>query len=271
MPLYLDRHNLPSVTPEDVANAHARDLEVQDRYGVRFMTYWFDFRTCCTFCLVEAPNPEAAIQVHRESHGLVPSQVIEVDAVMVEAFLGRITDPTATVVQNKPIDESARRVVMFTDIVGSTEMTSRLGDARATDMVRAHDAVVRREIGVDKGREVKHLGDGIMAVFSDERDAVHCGCAIQRGVAEFNQSSREPLCIRIGLHAGEPVEDNNDLFGCTVQLAARICADAPLDAVVVSHELHEAVAAHFASTPLGRRMFKGFKEPVPVYSVDWRA
>ncbi len=270
MPLYLDRHDLPSVSAEDVAHAHARDLEVQDKHGVRFMTYWFDARTRCAFCLVEAPSAEAAVRVHQESHGLLPNQVIEVDAVVVEAFLGRITDPTATVIDNKPIDESGRRVVMFTDIVNSTEMTARLGDARATDMVRAHDSLVRRELGGNNGREVKHLGDGIMAVFADEREAVACACAIQRGVDSFNRTSSDSLCLRIGLHAGDPVEDNHDLFGAVVQLAARICDDAPLDAVVISHDLHIVVDSHFPTTPLGRRMFKGFTDPVPVYSVDWR-
>jgi class 3 adenylate cyclase len=271
MPLYLDRHNLPSVSAEDVAHAHARDVEVQAKHGVRFITYWFDVRTCCAFCLVEAPSAEAAVRVHQESHGLVPSQLIEVDPAVVEAFMGRITDPAATVHECRPIDETGRRVVMFTDIVNSTEMTTRLGDARATDMVRSHDAMVRRELAVASGREVKHLGDGIMAVFADEHKAVGCACAIQREIAQFNDNSREPLSIRIGMHAGDPVEDNNDLFGVTVQLAARICSDAPLDAVVISHDLHGVVGQRFPATPLGRRMFKGFKDPVPVYSVDWRA
>jgi class 3 adenylate cyclase len=117
---------------------------------------------------------------------------------------------------------------------------------------------------------VKHLGDGIMAVFPDEKQAVACACAVQRGVQEFNHAASDMLSLRIGLHAGDPVEDNHDLFGATVQLAARICDDAPLDAVVISHDLNAAVDGHFAVTPLGRRMFKGFKDPVPVYSVDWR-
>src|SRR5688572_1554911 len=96
MPLYLDRHNLPDVSADDVAHAHARDLAVQEKHGVRFMTYWFDVRTQCAFCLVEAPSANAAVLVHQEAHGMLPNQVIEVDAVVVEAFLGRITDPTAT-------------------------------------------------------------------------------------------------------------------------------------------------------------------------------
>lgn len=271
MPLYLDRHNLSQVSALEVAHAHALDLAIQHKHGVSCRTYWFDTRTRFAFCLIDAPSVEAAIRVHKESHGLLPTEVIEVDPVMVEAFLGRLTDPAATTANGEPISESGQRVVMFTDIVNSTEMTSRLGDARATDLVRSHDAIVRREIEAVGGRQVKHLGDGIMAAFAEPDRSVACACAIQRGVAAFNGVSSDALCLRIGLHAGEPVEDNSDLFGATVQLASRICADAPLDAVVISDVLQAALETRFAVTPLGRRMYKGFKDPVAVFSVEWRA
>lgn len=271
MPLYMDRHDLPSVTAEEVAHAHARDLAVQGKHGVNFRTYWFDARTCCAFCLVEAPDAETAAKVHAEAHGLAPGEVIEVDAAMVEAFMGRISDPAATTQKGEPISESAHRVVMFTDIVNSTDMTARLGDARAMEMVRAHDSLVRRELAEHGGREVKHLGDGVMVSFADAQAAVTSACAIQRAVAAFNDTSAEPLYLRIGLHCGEPVHDNNDLFGATVQLAARICDDAAVEAVVISDELRALVGERFQLTALGRRMLKGFKTPTPLFAVEWRA
>lgn len=270
MPIYMDRHRLPDVTAEQVAHAHAQDLQVQDKHGVGFLTYWYDARASTAFCLIEAPNPETLERAHADAHGLLPAEIIEVDPVVVEAFLGRITDPANTLRGEAPIAEPARRVVMFTDIVGSTDMTARLGDARAFDIVRAHDAVVRRELNLNAGREVKHLGDGIMAAFACERAAVACGCAILRGADAFNASSSEPLHLRIGLHAGEPVDDNKDLFGATVQIASRICADAAVDALVVTEEVHAVVAEQFQLTPLGRRMLKGVREPLPLFSVDWR-
>jgi class 3 adenylate cyclase len=270
MPLYMDRHKLPSVTAEDVAHAHAQDLAVADKHGVKFHTYWFDARACSAFCLIEAPDAETLVRAHDDSHGLLPAEIIEVDAAVVEAFLGRIVDPKATTLRNEPISEPARRVVMFTDIVGSTDMTARLGDARAMDIVRSHDSVVRRELDANGGREVKHLGDGIMAAFAEEPAAVHCACAILRGADAFNTASREPLRLRIGLHAGEPVDDNHDLFGATVQIAARICADAAVDAIVVTDEVRASVADRFQLTPLGARMLKGIRQPLPLFSVDWR-
>ena len=79
MPLYLDVHNkVEALTGEAVAGAHKRDLEVQGKYGVKYLRYWYDEGTGKVFCLVEAPSKEAAAAVHREAHGLVADEIIEV-------------------------------------------------------------------------------------------------------------------------------------------------------------------------------------------------
>jgi len=79
MPLFMDIHkHVPGLTPEAVAGAHAKDLEVQKKHGVKYIRYWFDVGTGKVFCLVEAPNKEAAVAVHREAHGLLADEVIEV-------------------------------------------------------------------------------------------------------------------------------------------------------------------------------------------------
>jgi hypothetical protein len=78
MPLYMDVHSLDSVSADDVAGAHERDLEVQDAHGVKYHRYWVDEKAGKVFCLVEAPNAEAAATVHREAHGLVADEIYEV-------------------------------------------------------------------------------------------------------------------------------------------------------------------------------------------------
>jgi hypothetical protein len=79
MPLYMDVHNLGGgVSRDDVAKAHAADLEVQDKHDVKYLQYWVDEKNGKIFCLVDAPNPEAANTVHREAHGLVADEVFEV-------------------------------------------------------------------------------------------------------------------------------------------------------------------------------------------------
>jgi Protein of unknown function (DUF4242) len=79
MPLFLDTHRyIPGLTADAVANAHARDLEVQGKYGVSYMRYWFDETTGKVYCLAEAPDPEALTAVHREAHGLLADEIVQV-------------------------------------------------------------------------------------------------------------------------------------------------------------------------------------------------
>jgi class 3 adenylate cyclase len=159
---------------------------------------------------------------------------------------------------------------MFTDIVDSTAMTARLGDLRSVEMVRAHDALVRRALKDKGGREVKHTGDGIMASFDKVTEAVACARAIQQAFDAFNLASREKLRVRIGLDAGEPVADSNDLFGTTVQMAARLCQSADPDAIVASEAVLGLVADQSKFIDLGCRSLKGFAHPVKAYEVTWR-
>jgi class 3 adenylate cyclase len=159
---------------------------------------------------------------------------------------------------------------MFTDIVDSTGMTERLGDARSVEMVRAHDAMVRRALLDAGGREVKHTGDGIMASFDDAAEAVRCARAIQSAFAAFNLASEEKLQVRIGLHAGEPIEDSNDLFGATVQMAARICAAAAAETILVSDRVRALAAGDNAFRELDARRLRGFATPVALHEVAWR-
>jgi class 3 adenylate cyclase len=270
VPIYLDRHDLTGLTAADVAEAHRKDLSLQDAYGVRFLTYWFDEPRGAAFCLVDAPSIETAMQVHHEAHGAVAGHVIEVELSAVEAFLGRIADPRPAAHNHRPAFDGAFRAVLFTDIVDSTGMTSRLGDVRAVEMVRAHDAMVRRALAACGGREVKHTGDGIMAAFDDVTAAAACGCRIQRAFAAFNQRSREPLKVRIGIHAGEPVEDSNDLFGATVQVAARICQEAAADSIVVSETVRGLLADVLRLDEIGPHHLKGFTPAIGLYEIAWR-
>ncbi len=90
VPLYMDRHDLPDATAADLAAAHVRDLEVQGRFGVRFVTYWFEEEARSGFCLIEGPDAESVEAAHRAAHGMLPSHVIEVDQASVRGFFGRL-------------------------------------------------------------------------------------------------------------------------------------------------------------------------------------
>src|SRR5450759_5181008 len=123
MPMYMDRHETGEMAPLDIY-AHLLDLQVQEKYHTRYLTYWMDQKRGHTFCLVDAPSREAAQAVHSESHGLVASEIIEVEQNTVADFLGRLNDPPGTS-QAQPIADSAFRIVLFTDIEASTRLTQK--------------------------------------------------------------------------------------------------------------------------------------------------
>jgi class 3 adenylate cyclase len=270
MPIFLDRHDMKGTNATEVAEAHLKDVSIQDRYGVKFMTYWFDEERGTVFCLIDAPDQETAQRVHHEAHGHVAGEVIQVALSAVEAFLGRISDPQPSSQSENRNLEPAHRVIMFTDIVGSTEMTARLGDRAATELVRVHDALVRRALAHHGGREVKHLGDGIMGAFDSSEAALGCASDIQIAFDNYNRASAEPIHVRIGLDCGEPVEDSHDLFGSTVQCAARMCTQADPDQILISANLRGECPDGFKLVDRGSKHLKGFQQPVQVFELEWK-
>lgn len=268
MPFFVDRHEgLEGITPKEAAENHMRDLEVQGRYGVRYLSYWLDPQRGTVFCLAEAPSAEAAEKVHRESHGQVAAKIIEVDQRMVESFLGSLYEPAA----GELWGATAFRVVAFTDIQGSTRLTQELGDAPAIDLLRAHDRIVREELEASRGQEVKHTGDGIMASFTSVSRGLRWAGDVQRRLAERNETTEHQLGVKIGISAGEPVADGDDLFGATVQLAARLCNHAQPGAVLVSGAVRDlALGKGFRFEACDPLPLKGFAEAVRAFEFRWR-
>jgi class 3 adenylate cyclase len=260
----MDRHDLPGVTAADVAAAHAKDLEVQDSYGVQFLSYWFDADNGGVFCLARAPSAETMEAVHRESHGLVPNDIIEVSEDAILRFLGSVHDP----VDHSEVT-SAFRTILFTDLEGSTALAASLEPFEFLSLLREHDAIVRRAVVGSQGREVKHTGDGLMASFEEIGRALDCALAVQAGFAARNgDASSPPLRVRVGLDAGEPVDHNDDLFGATVSLASRLCDAADPGTTLVSARVRELGDRRgYAFADAGERVLKGFAEPVRAFEL----
>ncbi len=271
MPIYMDRHYVRGATRHAIENAHDKDLRVQDEYGVRFLTYWFDEERSTTFCLVSSPDENIVSQVHQIAHGDVPHEIIEVETSVVDAFLGRISDPRSDGLHDGSIGP-AFRAIMFTDLSDFTSMTVRLGDSAAMDLLRVHNQLIRDALREYGGREVKHTGDGIMASFESIPEAGRCACAMQRTFSDYNTSHfQESMHIRIGLSAGEPVEEHGDLFGASVQLAARICSFAEPDQILLAGIVREhLIASEFQVSELGDVLAKGFDIPTKVHALEWR-
>jgi len=165
--------------------------------------------------------------------------------------------------------------ILFTDIVGSTALTRRLGDERARTVLRDHERIVREALAAHGGSEVKATGDGFMASFGSARKALECAIAVQKGFEEQNTGggSRNglPVRVRIGLNAGEPVAEDGDLFGTVVNLAARIAGQAEGGEILASNVVRELAAGKgFGFSDRGEQVLRGFEDPVHVYAVDWR-
>jgi class 3 adenylate cyclase len=273
----MDIHNLPEgTTPEDVAKAHAKDVEIQRKYGVEYHKYWVNDTGSKVFCLAHAPNAEAAECVHREAHGMMAEKIIEVSPDVAEVFLGGTeTNPAGAVLLpgGGPNErDPGIRTVLFTDVVNSTTLTQSLGDEAALAVVGVHDTIVRDALSALGGREVKHTGDGIMASFVSAASAVRCAIQIQRELDKHAQvNSQHPLKVRVGAAAGEPVEKNNDLFGSTVQLAARLCSHAQPEQILVSSAIAElCIGKGLSFEDLGEVTLKGFTSPVRAHAAGWR-
>ena len=270
MPIYMDVHpGMGDVTPDEVAEAHRHDLEVQSEFGVRFLSYWFSDPQGKAFCLAESPDVDSLVACHKKAHGLMPHEVIEVQAPTLAQFMGTTeTDANDQVtVDGEP--DTALRAIMFTDIEGSTDISTSHGDDVAVGLVRRHNDVVREALDSFGGREVKHTGDGLFASFVSVTKAVEATIDIQRSSARRSEDGPK-LAIKIGLSAGEPVEDSRDLFGAAVNLAARICAHAQGGQTLVAGTVKDLAIGkgiHFVGQ--GAIGLKGFPDPVPIYEVEW--
>ncbi len=269
MPIYLDRHDELDVTPDELYNAHLADIEAQDKYGVKYLSYWFDYNAHKAYCLVDAPSPEAAASVHAEAHGVMADKIIPVEPEELFKYMGggRVEEEPSFNPDGQ--NEQTLRTIVFTDIVGSTDTAQRLGDDAAMELLKAHNRIVREHLDSNRGREVKHTGDGIMASFSTVSEAIRCSLAVQDALGERNgDPSTQNLYVSIGLAAGEPIAEDEDLFGTAVNLAARVCDVAEAGDVLVTNVVKElSIGKNFEFEHVGEVALKGFPDPVLIARV----
>jgi class 3 adenylate cyclase len=260
------------LTKDEMKHLHQCDLNVQDKHGAKFHKFWVNEEAGTVFCLIEAPSKEACAAVHLDAHGMTACEIVEVQPSDVLLLVGQGgADDIGMVVHTDGQYDSSVRSFLFTDIVGSTDLTQIVGDAKAMAIIRKHNEIVRSSIISNNGKEVKHTGDGIMACFSSAFKAVNSAREIQKNLKELRDKNPDyPLHIRIGLNTGEPVTEGDDFFGVAVQMAARICNKAEANQVLVSgivKELCMGKAVNFIDH--GQAQLKGFNSPVSIYEVDY--
>jgi AraC-like DNA-binding protein len=242
MPIYMDMHIIPGVQAKDVAEAHRRDMLIQDEYGCKCITYWIDEKRGNVFCLVEAPSSNVLEELHGKAHGLIPHRIIEVNDTLVEAFLGRISDPDSAEITAdglKVFLDPSFRTLLVTTMLDPVLLQHRLGKEKASVLFNQHTYIVRKELVAYEGTEVEHDGSGFIASFVSAGKAVSCALSIQN---IFRSIGLNIPGFSMALHAGEPVSRSEQLFGDVINTARQLCFIAKDNQVVLSTMMGKLVS-----------------------------
>ena len=180
-------------------------------------------------------------------------------------------EPGAAAAPPRGRKASASRTIIYTDVVGNTDILQRLGDDAWREVLRDHERITREALQAHGGTEVKTMGDGFMASFDSATSAVECAIDLQRSFAARNHTAAEPMLVRVGLNAGEPIEEDDDLFGTAVTMAARIMGQGGGGEILVSEVVRALVAGkNFLFGDRGEFVPKGFDEGVRLWDVRWQ-
>ena len=161
-------------------------------------------------------------------------------------------------------------LVLFTDVEASTDFTDRLGDAEARDLLREHERLTREALAQHGGTEIKTMGDGFMASFTSASGALDAAIAMQQAITDHFGATETPIRIRIGINAGEPIEEDDDLYGTAVIQAARVMGLADGVQILVTDTVRNLVAGKdYRFSDHGTHDLKGFEEPARLFDVSW--
>jgi AraC-like DNA-binding protein len=239
MPIYMDRHDVSEgVTAEHVAKLHQQDLKVQDQFGCRGLTYWFDDKRKTAFCLIDAPNMKALQDMHNHAHGQVPHRIIEVEPGIVESFLGRIEDPKKTKdTELNIIDDPAFRTIMIIELKHRVPFQAPLEQFQSS--LKDFNREVIDILGAFGGKSVRQTDYYYLVSFPSVSNAVHAAFNIQSNFHDAsNGELKNNIILKVGLNAGVPVTEKQQLFEDTIRIAEQICQVIKSEIVVTSEVRH---------------------------------
>lgn len=219
MPIFMDRHDISdAITAENVAQLHQEDLKIQDQFGCRGLTYWFDRKRKTAFCLIEATNKNAILRMHNQAHGQVPHEIIEVEPSIVESFLGRIEDPEkAKNTELNIINDPAFRTIMVLQLKA---LSLKQKDAALKSSPGIYIDVIVHVLSKFDGNIVKQHEGGFLVSFKSVTNAV---CASFDIKSSLKKVIKNKIGFKIGLSAGVPVTEKQSIFEDTIRLAERMC------------------------------------------------
>lgn len=241
MPIFMDLHVVPGVNAKDVADAHSMDVLMEKEHSCKCLTYWIDELRGYVFCLIDAPDKESVVELHTRAHGLVPNKIIEVEPSLVQAFLGRITDPENAYVTDSGLvilDDTSYRVIMHLQLADEALLQPMHGREAAAQMLQEMTAAVREQVLKANGRMVSQGGEEFVASFVEGNKAMDAAALLLQQAATY-----APNLLRVALHAGEPVAQSDKLFGDTVDLLRRINYFNREAGLVVTAAVRELISA----------------------------
>lgn len=218
MPVYMDLHVGQGLTAEDVAMAHQADLKMQDKFNCHCLTYWVDESRGNAYCLIDAPDRETVYELHRNSHKQLPDEIIEVDRRVIKAFLGRIHDPEVVdymIDQKiKVFNDPAFRVMLLIQLKDKQQIIFEEGVETAEKLLKKFGRFSKGLIEKNNGMAAESEGWELVATFTSSIQAVSCAIDIWN----FLQSEVKRLGLKMVVHAGQPIDKSQKLFGEVLDL-----------------------------------------------------
>jgi AraC-like DNA-binding protein len=251
----MDRHDVSEeVTAEHVAQLHQADLKIEREYGCRGFTYWFDGDRKTAFCLIEAPNIDALKRMHNDAHGDVPHSIIEVEASIVESFLGRIEDPEKS--QNTElniINDPAFRIIM---VIETSNYLDRIEANQFNVFTQKFHNSVSKTLKQFEGSIVKQDNTSYLVSFKSVTNGILCALKIQANIKyitpKFVKSYRN---LKIGLASGIPVTNKNHIFEDAILLSTRMC-EIVKNKIVISNEIKALYESENRHTYIDKKLIR---------------
>lgn len=169
------------------------------------------------------------------------------------------------------MSDTVNAVVLFTDVVGSTALSHLVSAERADELRRSHHSELERAVLDHGGTVVKHLGDGLMAIFDSSTAAMTAAASMQRAVELANRMGEHQVGLRVGLSVGEVSHEDDDYFGDSVVEASRLCASAEAGQILASDLVRQLAGrrAHIEYRPIGELELRGLPDPVTAVELSW--
>ena len=219
----------------------------------------------------------------------LPGETAQSDETSVFSGSGQAPGPERTTILPNPQPERAsggsdsgrgRTVVgagtwtiLFTDLLGYTVQFAQIGDFAGQRWRRQHDSILRQQFALYEGLENNYTDSGFLVVFAGARRAVQCAIGIQQELQKYNEGRPElEIHIRIGLHTGEVLTEDNQIFGSAINFAHRVMEQAETDEILISDLLHGLIqsAREFTVVDRGDFSLKGFPDPESLFEVRWQ-